>query len=100
MGDAFNLFSVYYSSKANTHRILEVFQVLVNEPIHTERFRNFVHAAVVGHQLSARGDVDPVHVGKLDGGRSRGEKHFLGLAFAGHVHDFAGGGAADDAVVD
>src|SRR5690606_24175918 len=84
---------------AFAHRVDQVFQVLIDQPVCTNQFGHLVAAAVVGDQLLRRRHVDAVDVGIAHLGGSGTEVHLPGSGITGHLDDFPASGTAHDGIV-
>src|SRR3989344_2681569 len=78
------------------HRI----DVLVDQGVGTDDLAHLFERAAMGHEFALGRHVDAVDVGKTHGRRSRGQVDLVGASLSSHLHDFLGGGAAHDGVVD
>mmetsp|Transcript_21921 Transcript_21921/g.49907 ORF Transcript_21921/g.49907 Transcript_21921/m.49907 type:complete len:540 (+) Transcript_21921:199-1818(+) len=85
---------------AGGHGFFEIFQILVDHPVRSDVGRHLFGVPFVGDEFDPGGYVDAVNVGVADGRSGGDEVDVLGPGVAGHLYDFAGGGAAYDGVVD
>src|SRR5665213_1906857 len=77
-----------------------VLEVLEDEFIGADVFREFLHGFAGGDQLGTGGHIDAVDVGETDGRRGGTDVYILRPVFAGHRNDLADRSSAHDGVID
>src|SRR5690606_4105516 len=81
------------------HRIDQILQILIDQPVGADQLRHLIHGPVVCNQFVGRGHVDAVDVGVTYLWRCRAKVDILRSGFTGHLNDLTAGGTADDGVI-
>ena len=81
------------------HRLFQIFQILEDEAIGTDKLAHLFHFTAMGNELVGGGHVDAVDVGEANFRRRRGEVDLGCPRFTGHLDDLLGGGTTHDGII-
>ena len=90
---------LFYDRVVVFYGLLEIREILIDQPVRTDDVRNFLLTAAMCHQLAGRRHVDAVDVRVTDRGCRRREIHFSRARVPCHFDNLLGCGSANNGIV-